>query len=344
MSQRDLLNPPEKTNEQIISEAVGELKGFGSAEVQRFQKDSDPRQTSPESLIKPFKKLAFPNEGPRELTFFGVTHGETESITELRTDLRENVLSQQDPEKIAFMIEGRHSDTPYDREQALKDMEGVSSIDEAIEKFGESGVALWCVADYARRDPPITVEISSPEASEADIANSLKSEFGADDIAAYLTLRQWTTELGTRRSGDYSVLEFAKQAFHFSEVSGVDWIRDKKTESEIRELMKDSEKFQEYGKLVGQQFLDGLNVKLGLSITLEQLRDRKADDALMKEINTPSGAVGGVGARWNTERDKFLVKEIGNAMIRGKRPYVIFGASHAVHCEPALQKLAELAK
>lgn len=342
MSQHDLPDSPEKMNEQIIAEAVGELKGFGSAEVLGFRNDSDPRQTSPEKLIKPLKMLAFPSEGPRKLTFFGVTHGEEASITALRDDLRDGVLKDVDPEKIAFMIEGRHSERPYDREQALKDMDGITSIEEAIDKFGESGVALWCVADYARRNPPITVEISSPEAPESDIANLLKSEFGADDIAAYLTLRQWTTEFGGRKSGEYSTLEFVKQAFHFSEVSGVDWIRDKKTEGEIRELMKDGRRFREYGVFVGQQFLDGLNAKLGLSITLEQLQGRQQDDVLMQAIN--DGMSSELSDRWNTERDKFLVKEIGNAMIRGKKPYVIFGASHAVHCEPALQKLVELAK
>ncbi len=342
MLQHDFPSSPEKIREQIIAEAVSELKGFGSTKVRQFQQGSDPRQTSPENLIKPFKKIAFPSEGPRELTFFGVVHKNKESIAALRTDLRENVLLKQDPEKIVWMIEGRHTEKPYDREQALEDMEGVTSIEQAIEKFGESGVALWCVADYARRNPPIEVEISSPEAPEADIAQALKSEYSPADIAAYLMLRQWISKIGGKKTGEYSTREFAGYAFYVAQVSGVDWIHDKKTEDEIRELRKNDGKFDEYRAVVGQQFLDGLNTKLGLSITLEQLRARKADDTLMREMNTSSSAESELNNRWNTERDRFLVKEIGNAITRGKKPYVIFGASHAIHCEPALEKLSEL--
>lgn len=342
MSQHDFPNSPEKTREQIITEAVSELRGFGSAEVRRFQRDSDPRQTSLKDLIKPFKKIAFPSEGPRELTFFGIVHKNEESIAALRTDLRENILLRQDPEKIAWMIEGRNTEQPYDREQALKDMEGITSIEQAIEKFGESGVALWCVADYARRNPPIEIEISSPEAPEVDIIEALKSEYSPADIATYLMLRQWTSEIGEKKTGEYSTGEFAGYAFYVAQVSGVDWIQDKKTEDEICELRKNRGKFDKYKVIVGQQFLDGLNAKLGFSITLEQLRARKADDTLMKEMNTSSSAESELNNRWNTERDRFLVKEIGNAITRGKKPYVIFGASHAIHCEPALKKLSEL--
>lgn len=108
-----------------------------------------------------------------------------------------------------------------------------------------------------------------------------------------------------------------------------------------------------YANTVAQEFLTGLNVTLNLSVTLEQLRNREAHDVLMKEVNELSDPMDGAGrknpinavsARWNEERDKFLVKAIGSAMVRGKKPYVIFGASHAVHCNPALQKLAGLAK
>ncbi len=342
------LPPTLDSRRQIIDNAVTRLRGFGSDEVKEFQKNTDSKRTSPENLIPPFKKLAYSREGNRELTFFGVTHDNIQAMTELRDDLRDNVLSQKNPENIAFMIEGRHSEKPYDREQALKDMEGVTSFAQAVEKFHESGVALWCVADYARRNPPVVVEISSPEASEKDIAELLKKKFSTEDIALHLMLRQWTSEIGgdeekRKKQGEYSLKDFARYAYHVAELSGVDWISEMKSKEEIQELFaNDPKKLEEYMLRISQEFLKGLNAKFGFSITLEQLKNRQADDALLKEMQSSSGAVGEVSDAWNTERDKFLVKEIGNAMIRGKKPYVIFGASHAVSCKPALEKLQEI--
>lgn len=102
---------------------------------------------------------------------------------------------------------------------------------------------------------------------------------------------------------------------------------------------------------VAKQFLDHLNEKLGLSISLEDLKARRVDEVTMRVINQLSDPldqanhqtdVNKISARWNEERDRFLVRAIGEAMNRGKKPYVIFGASHAIHCEPALQKLMAL--
>jgi hypothetical protein len=118
-------------------------------------------------------------------------------------------------------------------------------------------------------------------------------------------------------------------------------------------LINDTVALEAYATLIAQQFLDGLNAKTRLSISSESLRNRNVDKATMRVIHQLSDPLnhGGnqtdvnrISARWNEERDKFLIRSIGEVMIRGKKPYIIFGASHAIHCEPALRKLAELVK
>lgn len=345
MSQYDFPSPLEKNNEQIIAEAVAILDAYDSPRARRANTEFHASGEASKVIKTP----------DRSLTFFGSFHtadSESQTVKDLRADLRET-LSRIRPEDITLMIEGRHADEPYDREQALGDMEGVASIDEAIERFGESGVALWCVAEYARENPPIAVEVSSPEAPEVNIANGLKAEFAAEDIAVYLVLRRWTTEFGGRRSGEYTVIDIARQLYYFSELSGVEWIHEKKSDQDLRAILDRPEELNAYAENIVNQFLSGLNARLGLSVTLSQLRERRPGDVLMKEINKLSDPldygnrqtnVNKVAARWNGERDRFLVQSIAEAMKRGKKPYVIFGASHATHCEPALQVLAELAK
>lgn len=167
----------------------------------------------------------------RALTFFGSRHtidAGSETVKDLRADLRE-MLTSIDPEDLCFMLEGRHG---MSGREIIELMQGIETIEEAVQKHGEGGVAMWLVADYAKRG--INIEISSPKRPESEIAAEIRKDFASDDIATYLMLRQWTSELGGRRTGEYSVIDFAKQCIGFAETSGADWIEDQKTEGEIR--------------------------------------------------------------------------------------------------------------
>jgi pheromone shutdown protein TraB len=59
-------------------------------------------------------------------------------------------------------------------------------------------------------------------------------------------------------------------------------------------------------------------------------------------LNNPrsnESSINRVSAAWNTERDKHLVRQIADAKAQGKKPFVVFGASHAVSVEQALKAL-----
>lgn len=288
----------------------------------------------------------------RSFTFFGSRHTNDAGSQTVR-DLRDDVgviLSVVLPENIAFMVEGRHGDR-FDRDIVLEEMEGIETVEVAVQKHGEKGVAMWVVADYAKRG--IEIDISSPERPELEIADEVRKEYSAEDIATYLMFRQWTSELGGRRAGEYSMIDLAKHCITYARLSGVDWIADKKSDEDIQGFLHDRPVLEAYAAHVAQQVLDGLSAKTGLILSLDDLRNRRVDDAAMQTINelvdpldhaNRQTNVNSVAARWNEERDRFLVRSIGNAMAQGKKPYVIFGASHALHCAPALEKLMNIAK
>lgn len=335
MSSHDLPTPKERN----IVAAIAAVESYDSPRTR--QEDAAFAESRAASKVIKAPDRAF--------TFFGSRHtidAESQTVKDLRADLRE-VMTLVHPEEVSLMLEGRYG--TFNHEAVVEQMRGIETVEEAVQKYGEGGVAMWLVADYAKRG--VDMEISSSERPESEIAAEVRKDFASDDIATYLMLRQWTSELGGRRTGEYSTINFAKQCIGFAEISGVDWIADQKTEDEIRAFMHDRPFLEAYAAHVAQQFLAHLNKKLGLAISLEDLKNRHTDEVTMRVINELSDPldhanrqtdVNKISARWNEERDRFLVRSIGEAMNRGKKPYVIFGASHAIHCEPALKKLEVL--
>ncbi len=338
----DELDRSPERNRQWIEQAVALIEPYESKRSR--DADADFHEAQRASVV-----IATPD---RSFTFFGSRHTndtESQTVRDLRDDVRE-MFAIVSPGDVAFMVEGRHGDR-FDRDIVLEEMEGIETAEEAVQKYGESGIAMWVVADYAKRG--IEIDISSPERPELEIADEVRKEYPAEDIATYLIFRQWTTELGGRRAGEYSMIDLAKHCITYARLSGVDWIADQKSDEEIQGFLHDRPVLEAYAAHVAQQFLDGLSAKTGLILSLDDLRNRRVDDAAMQTINelvdpldhaNRQTNVNSVAARWNEERDRFLVRSIGNAMAQGKKPYVIFGASHALHCAPALEKLMNIVK
>jgi hypothetical protein len=175
--------------EQIISDAVGLIDSYDG-----------PRSREANSVFAESGKgseiIKIPD---RAMTFFGSIHTtnvESLTVKNLRADLRETISIVR-PEELYFLIEGRHGEC--DRESVIREMKGIETVKESVQKYGESGVAMWLVAECAKRG--VVIEISSPERPESEIAADLRKEFASDGIATYLMLRQWTTELSVRRTG-----------------------------------------------------------------------------------------------------------------------------------------------
>lgn len=340
--------------ERAIGEALSSLDGFASERSKALLAEMDLNQEK--------RLITGPN---RAFTFFGAWHtndAKSSTAQSLRTDLVklfDQDHDRQDPRKIVFMIEGKHGG--FSREKAIKEMETVRSWQEAVEQSGESGVAMWFVKKYAEMGKK--VEITSPEIDHDAVIETLKAEgFKSEEIAAYLALRQFTSDIGgdhLRGDRNAALHHFSRTFFDFQRETGVGWIKEMKSIEELQAL--DQPQMEAYKEKVTQQFLDGLNTWLknnGLTtrdiVHYDALLDRNRADASMEDINDLSdpmdqpdagrsprnSVINKISARWNTERDKYLVVQIGKAMAKGKKPYVIFGASHLAHCDSALQKLA----
>lgn len=95
------------------------------------------------------------------ITVFGSIHtNDPESLTVARLKEELDLYADQvEPEKISLMIEGDHGG--IDRDRVLQMLEGVNSIDESVERFGEKGAALWLVKEKIKSG--VSVEITSPE-------------------------------------------------------------------------------------------------------------------------------------------------------------------------------------
>lgn len=335
----------EQRNQEVIHQAVQSLDAYDSDRAKaaniEFERGGD------ESYI-----ITLPD---RKLTFFGSYHTnnfESPAIKSLRSDLRE-VLSSLDPKELVFMIEGRYAG--IDTAKAVREMSNVSSQEEAVRQNGESGVALWTIAEYKKAG--IEISITSPEKPEQEIVEVLKDEgFSGNDIAGYIALRQisqYFRKDGKQMARDTILDRLAREFYSQQLLTGSDWIKDFRSEAEIAELS--SLEVEKYKRQIAGEAIEGLNGWLKTNslldhdvVNLEGIL--KQDEASVKmedvnELQDPHDAAGRrsqtniVAARWNTERDKHLVEQIGKAMAAGKKPYVIYGASHATHCEPALRSL-----
>lgn len=338
----------ERQNQEVIAEAVRSLDAYDSERARAASQELE--RSNDESYI-----VKLPD---RKLTFFGSYHTnnpDSSTIKKLRADLRET-LSTTNPGEIVFMVEGKYAG--IDTEKAVEEMSEVTSLEEAIKRHGESGVALWIVAEYQRQD--VEVKITSPEKPEHEIVDTLKRDgFSGNDIVAYLSLRQISQYL--RKDGQKMVRaaildRLARESYDQQLLTGSDWIKDFRPADEILQLPP--QELEKYKLQVAGEAIEGLNTWLRSRsqldhdvVNLEAILEQDESAVSMADVNEfqdPLDEAGrgsqlnAVAASWNTERDKYLIEQIGKAMAAGKKPYVIYGASHATHCEPALEKLANI--
>jgi|GEM_PF-3553594 len=339
-----------RRNQEIVHAAVGLLDTFDSQRAIAANAVGSKGETYAVTLPD------------RRMTFRGTSHTnnpDAAGVVSLQADIIE-ILSTVDPRELVFMIEGRNGG--IDTARAVAEMRGVTSIEEAVKKSGESGVALWKVAELYGQG--IEVAVTSPEKPEQDIVESLRGEkqdgkFTAEEIAAYLAIRQMTNvfRIGiVSKSPDEMRDSLARDFYEQQMQTGVDWIKDVKPTDEIAKMSK--EVLRAFMDTVIQEYVDGLNAWLKSSqgferdiVSVDALLNQDEGLASMKDINElhdpldiqkRHNRINAVSAAWNGERDKYLVEQIGKIMATGKKPYVIYGASHATHCEPALRKLADI--
>ncbi len=295
------------------------------------------------------------------VTFFGSVHtndSQSETVQRLQTEL-DRYFESADSATASVMVEGLHSGDVTNQIKGM--IETIETMDEAVGMYGERGAVLWYVKEA--RQKGLKVDILSPEKPEDEIISELKNDgFREGELAMYLTLRQLTSEIGQEHfspeTADEALQKFARIFFSIDQLTGADWIQDKKEEGEILGLLQNEpEVFKVYTRTVVEQYLDSMNAfasTLGVKDTIissvENLISRNPDNVSMGDINElhdpldlagRDSVINRVSARWNTKRDEYLVEQIADAVNSEKKPFIVFGASHAIALEDSIEGLVK---
>jgi hypothetical protein len=333
-----------------LESAIGKIKLMDSPQVTEIIKRVfPPPEKNPEA--DQFLVIDRP-----EMTLFGVSHGknpESKTIRKLYEILDANLQSA--PDNLTLMVEGMHNG--INREQAINLVDGLPDRDAAVRKYGENGVAFWAVAEAALSGK--TIEISSPEAPDRRIIDGLSKPTDPEDIALYLTIRQFTSDIGNANPNVPSAERLKKfvQTFnHIQETTGVRWMKEIPEAAEIVKMMEDEVEFNEWLTKKAGEFLTGMNARLveqelvnkpivpdvSALINVDHARISMQD---INELHDPKNEAGRnsvlnrISREWNGARDRFLVERIADAIDDGKKPFVIFGGSHVASIEKAAEEL-----
>ena len=209
------------------------------------------------------------------------------------------------------LVEGMNDlkDTKVELAQWLRE----HSEEEAILEAGEPGFALKLAVDK-------NIDVMSPEPRFSDELESLEEQgFSRDEIFAYYFYRmipQWHRQEDKSDVREYlaSTVKALKQSTGWEDY---DFSFD-----HAIEIGK---------KLWGED----------MSLEDENFFDDRVDPIPWEEKRDSQDAVNLVARASSRYRDQYMVQQIGEVLKAHKRPFVVFGGSHAVMQEPAIRKLME---
>ncbi|MSR85085.1 hypothetical protein EXS71_01430 [Candidatus Uhrbacteria bacterium] len=294
--------------------------------------------------------------GDQHLVFFGAKHTNDPAspmLVQLQAKL-DQFLKTETKERVVLMIEGMHGDE-FNLEDCLKH---IATHEDAVSRYGEKGLLL-CAA----RDRGLTIK--SPEAPEESLVQEMLDRgFEREEIALFLVLRGFTSTIGRQmdpRSRSDSqedwLMACAREFYHIQELTGVTWIRSIKSEKEISSLLQDQPAFHEYITRVVTEFMAGVNAEFKrlpgmkkklLIPSMKALLDRDQTQIPIKDVNAffdpvdprkTHSAINQISAAWNMSRDEYLVRQMARVLDQKKSIFIVFGGSHAIAIEPALEKL-----
>lgn len=187
------------------------------------------------------------------------------------------------------------------------------SKENVVNEMGEAGFGLKLAADN-------DTDFMSPEPNFGEEIHSLEKQgFDRDSIFAYYMFRivpQW------HRHGDVGSLEDYLQRHIESFAKASKWGNYDYSFDHVKNI----------GDQMWGEHLDFDNKKLFHDAT---------DPIPWKEKKDIQGKINEVSRASSRFRDKHTIKQIEKILETYKRPFVIFGGSHAVMQEPAIRKLME---
>jgi len=271
--------------------------------------------------------------------------------------MRDKYVASTSKDEALFMIEGIYNAENLTPVGIAKMLEGVVDEAAAVRKYGENGTLLWMAREQG-------IEVVSPERPQDEIAAELLAQgYSREDMGLHLTIRQLTSEIG-RKPADQNLADaerdFARMFFDFDRLAGTGWVTTETRQAVDAAIAAND--MAVVGKLtprVLEEYIGGANTAFGklpgkegqkLIPSIDGLLRRNKDVAdpdkismdVVGTLNNPrsnESSINRVSAAWNTERDKHLVRQIADAKAQGKKPFVVFGASHAVSVEQALKAL-----
>jgi hypothetical protein len=304
------------------------------------------RETHEEKGKLPFYIIGSPTES---LEFFGIRHTQDAESpqAQLLAEHFDTFLTAN-PNAHIF-IEGMHG---MDEEYLSDLADELTSEKEAVERYGESGMALFRWKQERDKNPQL--KLSSPEASNQDIAEALESRgHSKEAIISYLTARDLQGFITFKGDKDLHVA-MAKFLYTMREDAGLPWTTSMPGSEEIKRLhSEDTKEFKRLVEEMMEEHLQGFSRYLNehqidLDIQLSDLLEAKPHGVLhstMSHITDPmnfkgiDSPVNGVAADWNRERDIFLTKKVEESLANGESPFIVFGSSHAIATEDAMNEL-----
>lgn len=294
------------------------------------------------------------NEGA---LFCGVRHArDIESPTiGIVEDQLTTYLDQVPPEKATIMIEGMHSKTEPDELKA--EYAKLTSREDAIGLYGEKGAVMWRLKELS--DQGTDIEITSPEEPDEEIVTNLVEKgVDLDAITGYLSLREAMAVIQAKAFSKDLRNDIGRSFYSVLEQTNSTWGGRLPPKEHLLNLWAtDRPAFDALTDHVLDQFFNSFNDYLhsiglaDVTINYDTLTAATFDDEFSRKVSAamdpmdfsdkdlPTNKASGA---WNTERDRFLVRRMGDKMAKGKVPLVIFGASHAISTEPAVGKLIEV--
>lgn len=288
----------------------------------------------------------------------GVRHSndtESPTIQTVESEMR-HALETVSPEKLTFMVEGMHGRT--DSEALHEEFSRFETREQAIDMFGEKGAVFWALKQRSAEGQELRV--LSPEKPDAAIRDTLLKEgHSLDAITAYLGARELSAIIQHKHLSEDLIFDISRALYDEFQLNDFEWTGPIEAPEELVALHEeDPEAFDRkirgcvdaYLSRFVQHFQDA---GIDLSLTYEDLVAAEPHGELHQQLShlmDPMDFHGvetdanKAGASWNRERDRFLVETIASEMLDDRVPFVVFGASHAISIQPAIEKLLKSVK
>jgi len=242
--------------------------------------------------------------GDKELFYFGAPHvrdPKNSIFSEIRT-----AFDKANPDII--FVEGMNAS--IDR-NIINKKAREATADEAIDGAGEAGFALKLGLEKG-------IEWQSPEPKDADLYDHLQKQgFSKEEIftrAVLLVLPQYNRQINKQEFKEYSK-SFIEQFEKGTNWEGFDYSYERA--------------IQIGGRILGKS----------INFDNEEEASDYIDPTPWPEKKETQTVLNRIGEASSTFRDKYIVKDIAEALKKYKRLFIVYGASHAVMQEPALEEL-----